>query len=157
MEFAFFSAFFFLSILNKKFKRLILSIAVLNLCVEIFLLSFHASIFEFWAALTGAVFILSYSIFFFYEQVNSNQTLLIYQSFKFWIAVGCILYLSGTLFVFLYTSDIKDRQDHPLWLVNILFEIVKNVFFAIAFIVARNNKKLVIEDAYDTNMFEKPF
>ena len=158
LEYSFFSAFFFLSINNKKFKKAIVVIAILNLSTEIFLLYSRNTIFDFWAALTTAIFIVSYSIYFFYEQVNSTQTLFIYQSYKFWIAVGCILYLSGTLFVFLYTSDIKDRQNTSFWLINILFEIIKNVFFSIAFIVARNNKQNMIDaDSYDTNMFEKPF
>ena len=158
LEYSFFSAFFFLCINNKKFKKAIVVITILNLTTEIFLFYSQNKIFEFWAALTTAVFIVGYSIFFFYEQVNSAQTLLIYQSYKFWVAVGCILYLSGTLFVFLYTSDIKDRQNTSYWLINILFEIIKNVFFSIAFFVARNNNQNMIDDDfYDTNIAEKPF
>ena len=157
-EYAFFSAFFFLCIQNKKFKTLIVVISALNLSIALFLFYSQKINFDFWAALVTAILIVIYSIFFFYEQVNSPQALIIYQSYIFWIVVGCIIYLSGTLFLFLYTSDVKDRQNSSLWIINVAFEIVKNVCFSIAFIIARNdNRNIATQNFNDTNIFEKPF
>ena len=157
-EYAFFSAFFFLCIQNKKFKTLIVVISALNLSIALFLFYSQKINFDFWAALVTAILIVIYSIFFFYEQVNSPQALIIYQSYIFWIVVGCIIYLSGTLFLFLYTSDVKDRQNSSLWIINVDFEIVKNVCFSIAFIIARNdNRNIATQNFNDTNIFEKPF
>jgi hypothetical protein len=86
------------------------------------------------------------------------ETLMIYQSYTFWIATGCIIYLAGTLFLFLYTSDIKDKQTNSLWVIDIVFEIIKNIFFSIAFIIGKNSKQNIAPAGYDdTNMFEKPF
>ena len=158
VEYSFFSIFFYLCIRNKKFKKLILLIYAVSLGFEIFLFYLPKSNFDFWAPLITAILIVIYSVFFFYEQVNSPETLFIYQSYKFWIVVGCIIYLSGTLFLFLYTSDLKDKQKNILWNINVVFEIIKNIFFSIAFIMAKDNKRnMISEDDYDTNMFEKPF
>ncbi len=141
VEFAFFSAFFYLVILSKKFKPSIIIISGLALCAEIILLYFDKENFDFWVALITAIIIVTYSISYFYEQLNSPETLIIYQSYTFWIVVGCIIYLSGTLFLFLYTSDLKNKESSPWWVINISFEIVKNVFFSIAFIIARKIKQ----------------
>jgi hypothetical protein len=158
IEYAFFSTFFYICIQNKKFKKLIILISALTLSFEFFLFLTSKSNLDFWITIITAVVIVFYSIFFFYEQVNSPETLFIYQSYNFWIVVGCIIYLSGTLFLFLYTADLPDKQRSSLWSINIVFELVKNVFFSIAFIVARNNKQNMIDaESYDTNMFEKPF
>ena len=158
IEYSFFSTFFYLCIRNEKFKKLILIVFAISLGVELLLFYSPKVNIGFWTPLIVAILIVIYSVFFFYEEVNSPKTLFIYQSYNFWIVVGCIIYVSGTLFLFLYTSDIQDKQKNSLWSINIVFEIVKNIFFSIAFIVARNNKQNTIEqDSYDTNMFEKPF
>jgi hypothetical protein len=157
-EFIFFSTLLFLCVLNKKFKNLIAAIAGVNLIFELFLFFFHPENFDFWVTLSTAILIFIFSIFFFFEQVNTPETLLIYQSYKFWIIVGCIIYLAGTLFVFLYTSDMKDKIQSALWDINIAFEIIKNVCFSIAFLVARTTKEnMMTSDFDDTNMLEKPF
>jgi hypothetical protein len=156
IEYVFFAAFFFLCIYNNLFKKLILIVTVLNLCFESYLFNSQKANFDFWAALITTILIVIYSICFFYERLNSVQTLIIYQSFQFWIVVGCLIYLSGTLFLFLYTSDIKNKQNSSLWTINIAFEIVKNIFFSIAFIIGKNIKKTAAtEDVYDSNVLEK--
>lgn len=158
VEYIFFSAFFYLFIRNKKFRNLIIITTALTVILEIFIFYSSKLNSDFWVTLITTILIVVYSFFFFYEQINSPEILLIYRSYTFWIAVGCIIYLSGTLFLFLYTSDIKDKEKNLLWFINIVFEIVKNIFFSIAFIVARNNQRnIAIENFDDTNILEKPF
>ncbi len=158
LEFIFFAIILICSVQNKKYKNLITIVSFLNLLFELSIFFFHSNNFDFWATLNNTILILIFSIFYFFEQVNSPETLLIYQSYKFWIIVGCIVYLSGTLFVFLYTSNMEDKVHNILWDINIAFEIIKNICFSIAFIVAQNNKQNIItSDLDDTNMFEKPF
>jgi hypothetical protein len=157
-EFAFFSVLLYLCIKNKTFRKIIIAISAANLCFEFYLLYTNKPNFVFWVALTTAVLIVIYSIFFFYEEINSTENLLIYQSYRFWMILGCIIYLSGTLFLFLLTADNKDKQHSPFYIINILFEIIKNVFFSISFIVARNNRQSEFSEGFDdTNFLEKPF
>lgn len=165
-EYLFFTSFFFLSTKNKKFKILIAVISFLYLVFDVIFLRSGKTNFDFWAALFTTILIVIYSVFLLYEQVNaplaenqynSTSPLIIYQSYPFWIVIGCIIYLSGTLFVFLYTSDLKDKAFSSLWGINYVFEIIKNVCFAVAFILAKNKKNIESQPFDDTNLFEKPF
>jgi hypothetical protein len=157
-EFIIFSMYFYLSIQNKKAKKIILTISTLNVVLEFFLFYFYRQHFDFWVALMNTVIVVFYAILFFYEQINEPQPMILYQSYKFWIAVGCIIYLSGTLFLFLYTSDLKDKQTSSLWFINIAFEVVKNVCFSIAFIIAGKKKQNTLaSELGNTNILEKPF
>ena len=159
IEFALFSGFYFFFIQSVKFKRFIVVVSSLNLILDLILFFSLRLNFDFWATLTTAIIIVIYSIFFFSEQVNSPVVLAIYQSYAFWIVVGCIVYIMGTFLLFLYTSDLKDKDNSPLWIINIAFEIIKNICFSIAFLVAGNNNKhnILAQNFNDTNMLEKPF
>jgi hypothetical protein len=158
IEYAFFSAFFYFCIRDLRFRKLILFIFLITLSTELFLLYQQKANFDFWVTLTTAILILVYCIFFFYEEISLPRTLIIYQSYNFWIATGCIIYLAGTLFLFLYTSDLKDKQKSSLWFIDIVFEIVKNIFFSIAFLIGKHGKQnIAIRQFDDTNMIEKPF
>lgn len=158
IEYVFFATFFYLCIRNNKFKTFIIIISILNLSLDVFLFYSPKANFDFWDTLITTILIVIYCIFFFYEQLNSPQYLFIYQSYTFWVVVGCLIYLSGTLFLFLYTSDIKNKERSPLWNINIVFEIVKNLFFSIAFIVAKkNNNKAATQNFDNTNRRENPF
>jgi len=158
IEYAFFSAFFYYCIRSHSFRRVALVISLITMGIEFYLLYLHKPNFDFWVTLTTAILILVYCIYFFYEEINKPRTLIIYQSYNFWVATGCIIYLAGTLFLFLYTSDLKDKQRSSLWFIDIVFEIVKNVFFSIAFIIGKKGEQnLAIGPFDDTNMDEKPF
>ena len=158
IEFLFFSAFFYFAIRNIRIKQLIIIISSITFLTELSLLFLQKSKFDFWVTLITTILILIYCIVFFYEEMNSPQTLLIYQSYNFWIATGSIIYLAGTLFLFLYTADIKDKQNNSLWNIDIVFEIIKNISFSIAIIIGRNGKKNIASSDFDnTNLFEKPF
>ena len=158
-EFVLFSILFFLVIKNKRTRDIILSISAFNLLFLIFIVLFFKSKFDFCSTLSNTLIIFVYSIIFFYSEINSPRTLIIYQSSQFWIVLGCVIFYSGTLFVFLYTSDMKDKMLNSLWnSINLTFEIAKNICFSIAFIVARKNtQNILASDFDDTNMLEKPF
>ncbi len=158
IEFVFFSIVFFLIVRSKIVKRLIVIFCVAGVIAEVILLFMRISNFDFWAALTTCVLCLTYSIVFFYEQVNAPEALMIYQTYRFWIVLGCIVYLSGTLFVFMITSGLKDKEHSAYWNLDIVFEIVKYVFFAIGFLVAQSNRaEPAAQDNFEASMFEKPF
>ena len=154
IEFALFSTFYFFFIQSVKFKRFIVIVSSVNLILDLVLFFSQRLHFDFWATLSTAVIIVVYSIAFFTEQVNSPVILAIYQSYDFWIVVGCIVYIMGTFLLFLYTSDLKDKDNSPLWVINITFEIIKNICFSIGFLVAGNNNKhnILARNFDDTNL-----
>ena len=157
IEYLFFSLFFYIIIHNKKVKKAIIIVSILNTTIDIYILQNYREHFDFWAALVIGILTVTFSIIYFYEQINSPKIILIYNSYSFWIVVGFVIYISGTLFLFLYTSDMKDRQKSPLWVLNTVFEIIKDICFSIAFFVANNSTKNTLSyNAQDTNPFESP-
>ena len=115
---------------------------------------------DFWLALINSLLIIVYSFFYFFEQINSASTTIVYESYQFWIVIGCLIYLAGTLFVFLYTADIKDKAyNNSLWVINLIFEIIKYACFDFALILAKNNTRnsSFSYDVMDTNTPKNPF
>jgi len=158
-QFCIFSILFITCIPNRKSKIFITALSTLNL---LFLLIIHFQLkskFEFVSILTDSLLIFIYTLMFFYNEMNSSNNYIIYTSHKFWIVLACVIFYAGTLFVFLYTSDMKDKMYSALWnVVNLIFEIVKNTCFSIAFLLARKPKQNILAAEYDdTNMTEKPF
>lgn len=78
---------------------------------------------------TEAVLIIIYSILFFVERMSVMDIVEpIYEKAEFWIVLGCFIYLSGNLFLFI-TSDLHNQTA---WMINSIFNLVRNVFFFIA-------------------------
>jgi hypothetical protein len=78
---------------------------------------------------TEAVLIIIYSILFFVERGLAMDIVEpIYEKAEFWIVLGCFIYLSGNLFLFV-TSDLHNQTA---WMINSIFNLVRNIFFFIA-------------------------
>lgn len=153
IEFVFFASFFYFCLKNERAKLSVLIASIFAIGINVFLFYAFEKNFDFWNAILTTLLIIIYSILFFYEQVNSVNSLIIYQNFDFWVVTGCILYLSGTLFLFMYTSSMTDRERNSLWFVNFAFEIVKNICFSIAFLLARKPKQNILAPEFgNTNM-----
>jgi len=59
---------------------------------------------------------------------------------KFWIIVAFFLYLSSTLFLFILAAKLSKHERDYYWNINFTFNILKNVLFAIAFVIKEPNK-----------------
>ena len=158
-EYSFFAFFFYLVIRNRLFRRVIFVLSVIFLVTAIFfIISSAKNKFDSLAASISAILVIVYAIYYFYEQMTDPKMLIIYQSPHFWIATGCLIYLAGTLFLFLFTSEINGNQEDPWWGINNLLDTIKNLFFTIAFVIKRDpSLPQGFEDNGNTNMTEKPF
>jgi hypothetical protein len=85
------------------------------------------------SASVEAILIVTYSVFYLFDQMNKPQVLFIYQEPNFWFVVGFILYLSGTLFLFIQASHLDREIRENFWKINHFLNITKNILFAIAF------------------------
>jgi hypothetical protein len=84
------------------------------------------------------IIILSFSIYYFFEQIRSPQSLFLYSISSFWIIVGFLLYLSGSFFLFLVSESLPLEERDRYWFINFIFNIIKNIFFSIAMIIKEN-------------------
>jgi hypothetical protein len=71
-------------------------------------------------------------LFYFYEKLLYPTNIFIYSTYHFWIVTGMLIYISGTFFLFIYSDVYKDMN---LWVINLVFNTLKNILFSIAFLV----------------------
>jgi hypothetical protein len=85
----------------------------------------------------GCMLILTYSIYYLYEQIRDPNNLFLYSSPHFWVIVALIIYFSGTFFLYIYTqSSIADPTFKSSYnIINSSFIILRNLLFSIAFII----------------------
>ncbi|MGZ4036474.1 MAG: hypothetical protein ACXVPQ_01525 [Bacteroidia bacterium] len=81
------------------------------------------------------ILILIFSFYYFYEQMQDTTNLFIYTRYPFWIVLGMVLYLSGSFFIYIYSSQLSQEEIRKYWIFTNIFSILKNIFFAIAIVV----------------------
>jgi hypothetical protein len=151
IEYLFFSAFFFSVLKSKKIKTSIVVISVLfsAFCLYFILAKAFTKFDSVQTSISG-ILIIIFSIFYFYEQINSPKMAFIYQDYKFWIVFGILIYMAGNLFLFSYASNLSNDQRDQYWIINFVSNIMKNILFALAiFIRAKQaTEKPVLEDPF---------
>jgi hypothetical protein len=77
---------------------------------------------------TEAILIIVYSILFFSEKLNIDNLEPIFDNPGSFIVVACLFYLAGNLFLFITSEE----QSISTWVINSLFNLIRNIFFLIA-------------------------
>jgi hypothetical protein len=153
LEYSFFTAFLFINIKISLLKKIVLIVSALFYIFCIYtLLSTKDYKFDSLTASIEAILIIIYCILFFYEQINHPDVSFIYSSKKFWITTAFLLYLSGTLFLFIYTSDISENAKLDYWPINYVCNIIKNLIITLAFYIPTSQSQPFVHDDF----FEKP-
>jgi hypothetical protein len=138
-EYILFAACLFNIIQNKKFRWFILLTSV---AFSIFLLVYNlkAKVFGLDSVPIGieTILILIFSFYYFYEQMQDTTNLFIYSRYPFWVVLGMILYLAGSFFIYIYSSQLSQEEVNKYWIFTNIFSILKNIFFTIAIIVNAN-------------------
>ena len=138
VEFSSLSLIFYYNIRQKILKKLIVIIIVFFAIFSIYdyIVSDSAK-FSYIPLATECLILLVYIIYFFYEKIQINTFIPIYQTNIFWIAVAFTIYCSGNFFLFLYTRNaIKDEQFRFQYaLIYCTFTILKNIFLCIGITV----------------------
>lgn len=148
IEFTLFSFFFYSSLYEKKFKYIPLIGAVVFYAVAIG--SFTNKRFDSLPTSVEAILIISYCILLLYEQINDPSIIFVYNTKKFWVIIAFFLYFSATLFLFIYTSALSEKERSNYWPINNFSEMLKNILFCVSFIMRRNPKRPYAVDSYDS-------
>jgi hypothetical protein len=87
--------------------------------------------------------IILFSVLFFYEQLKSTEAIFIYSNPNFLIVVGLILFFSGSFFVFIYAQNYWGSAEFTktFQLLTAFLSLIENIFFLIAFIIAKKPVK----------------
>lgn len=87
------------------------------------------------------ILVLSYIFYFLYIQISSTTSIPLYKQHTFWLAVGILIYLSGTFFFYILINHLPERQIQPYWFITYIFDIIKNILFSIAVLVYSRTPK----------------
>lgn len=148
-EYSFFTAFLFINFKRAPLRKFILLVSLLFFlfCIYSLVVAKDYS-FDSLPASIEAILIIIYCIIFFYEQINNPDISFIYSSKKFWVTTAFLVYLSGTLFLFIYTSDLSEAEQFYYWPINYFFNILKNLVIALAFYIPTSKPQSFIKDEF---------
>jgi len=149
-EYATFASLLFINIKSKRAKLFGVGISIL-FTIFLYLIDFVVRFrsFDSIAIATETLILLVFAIYFFYEQFKDASSLYIYNHYCFWLTIGILIYLCGSLFIFLYADQITPQQKSQFWFFTYVVEIIKNLLFAVAIILysRRSNfkpKKIIV-------------
>jgi hypothetical protein len=162
VEFCLFSWFFYLIIYNKKIKRFVIAVIIIFLIFSASLYIFIPDNSSFSSLIAGveSVLIIAMCIYYFFDQLNQPNTLMIYSSINFWITISFLIYLAGTFFLYIYADSMLSNPvfRKQYYIINFSFNILKNVLLGIAMLMKpdKNNDQAIFpEDRltadWDTN------
>ncbi|RYE56610.1 MAG: hypothetical protein EOP48_07605 [Sphingobacteriales bacterium] len=123
-------AFLFYMLLSKPINQKVVIVGsfAFMVMVTITLMDFGSKQFDNINSGTEAILIIVYSILYFSEKLNIENLEPIFDNPGAFIVIGCLFYLAGNLFLFITSEE----QSKSLWIINSLFNLIKNVFFVIA-------------------------
>jgi len=97
-----------------------------------------------------SIIVMILCIFYFFEQIRSPNSLFIYNTFQFWTVTGILIYLSGTFFIFILSSNFTQEEFNKYWFINYIFNTIKNILFGLGiYIHGRNQRKTVEKNPFD--------
>ena len=164
VEYSLFSFFIYLSISGKMFKILIIiaSVGFLIFAIRDFFTNKENPVFDSLPASIEAILILIYGIFYFFEQLNKPQVTFIYQTPTFWLVLGLMIYTAGNFFLFLQAADAPREVIDRFWSINLICNILKNIFLSIGFVVQKapgnfNGTGTGFDKRFSEDIFDRPY
>jgi hypothetical protein len=153
LEYTFFTTFIYLNFKKQLFRNILVysSILFYTFCI----LSFYYTdgyTFDSLPASIESILVIVFCILFFFEQINTPETSFIYSTKKFWIVTAFLIYLSGTLFLFVYASNITENEQNLYWPINYVFNILKNIIITLAFLLPTSGS----QNFFNDDFFGKP-
>lgn len=139
VEFTLFATFFYLTLQKKLVKKIILVISPIFLFFSIFYNFLAATTFDSIPVTIEAILIICLCIYYFYEELNQMNDEFIYAKPEFWAVAGIMLYLAGTFFLFVQAGQLSRNTQITFWVINLGCNVLKNIMFAVAFSVKKNN------------------
>lgn len=140
VEYACFAYMFYMLLSREMNKKaVIIGSFAFMIMVTITLQNFGSKHFDNVNSGTEAILIIVYSILYFSEKLSVDSLEPIFDSPGSYVVIGCLFYLAGNLFLFITSEE----QSSSVWMINSLFNLIKNVFFLIAIRKCSRSKKPV--------------
>jgi len=141
VEYILFSLFLFLIIKKKIIRTIIILCLPVFIAISIYSFFTYREIgFDSLSTTVESIFIIAFCIFFLFQELNNPEIPFIYQNPNFWFVFGIIVYLAGNFFLFLQYANISSDVRNGFWMINLLFNTLKNLLFAIAIWLPKTKK-----------------
>jgi hypothetical protein len=142
VEYLVFAIIFLIIIKNLVIKKTIIGLSILFLII-VFLNYYYNPKNKIDSLPIGieTIFILIFCFYYLYEQMNDLSDSFIYNRYHFWIAIGILLYLGGSFFIYIFADKIDAHILDDYWFLTYAFYIIKNIFFSIGIAHVINQKK----------------
>jgi len=85
------------------------------------------------------ILVFVYIFYFFYQEFKKENQLLI-RNPMFWISIGIFFYLAGSFFFNILANQLP-KEIMKIWFYTYLFDIIKNIFIAIALVLYKQKKE----------------
>lgn len=141
LEFILLSLIYISILKNTKSKQFIVLSIGLYIIYSIYnFYNSKFSDFDFIPLVVECLFFTLLIVYYFYDVIQYNFTIPLYQIPSFWISVGFLIYFSGNFFLFLYSKSMKDL---PGWgdqyaIIYSSITILKNILLCAGIIVNKN-------------------
>jgi hypothetical protein len=144
VEYILFALIFYFNIKSLKFRKVILLLSLFFIAFQIlyFITVKTKKGIDTIPISVETILMFIFSFYFFYEQLKESTTP-IYEHYFFWIAIGVVIYLSGSFFMYILGNDLPRKQLVQYWFINYIFDTIKNLFFVISGLVYLKHSKSV--------------
>lgn len=141
IEYSLFTYLVFIELQNKTIKKIIALLSAIFYFICIYNYISTTPHFDSLNVTVESILIISYCIYFFYEQINIPRVTFIYSSHQFWIISGILIYLASTFFLFMQADSLSKEVRRGFWIIAILSQIIRNLFFLIALLTQNHKDK----------------
>ena len=143
-EYSLFASFIYINIKDRSFKKVI---RYLSFCFIAFIIAY--TIFAPFVRIDSipigleTILILIFSFYFLFEEMKDPTVLFLYRKYQFWIIIGFMLYLAGSLFIYLFANQLPQNLIERYWFIIDIFLLLKNIFFTTAILtfIQNHNEK----------------
>lgn len=156
IEFTLISFVFYYNIRNRILKQVIRFTPILFAAFSFYDYSITpGNDFSYQPLAAECLILLVYLIYFFYEKIQINTSVPIYQTKIFWIAVAFIIYSSGNFFLFLYSNNpVKDEEYFFQYtIIYSTFAILKNIALCTGILINQPDENNKYPDFITQNSF----
>ena len=142
VEYSFFASFLWCHIKSKALKKgIVVSMVAFAVFTFIYFSSVKYISIDTVPIGVETILILLFSFYYLYEQMNDPSSLFIYNKYPFWIIAGMMLYLAGSLFIYIFAYQVDPGVLHQYWLLTNVVTIIRNILVIIAILIYVKQQK----------------
>lgn len=158
VEYLLFSIALYVVLKKRLFKNFIRvsTVFFIAICIYQFYLDSHKSAIDSLSITLEYILLIIFCLFYFFQELNEPNATFIYSSHRFWIALGILIYSTGTFFFFMQSGHLSDEQFDKWAPINYVFTLIKNALFGIAILIKKNPPPNHSMDPSYDELFEKP-